>query len=38
MFYVIPEAWLKVALNTNKTGQHVIRYTGHIFESVDKHQ
>jgi hypothetical protein len=27
-----------VALNTNKTGQHVIRYTGHIVESVDKHQ
>jgi hypothetical protein len=30
MFYVIPETWLKVALNTNKTGQHVIRYTEHI--------
>jgi hypothetical protein len=30
MFYVIPETWLKVALNTNKTGQHGIRYTGHI--------
>jgi hypothetical protein len=37
MFYVIPETWLKVALNTNKTGQHVIRYTEHIVESVDKH-
>jgi hypothetical protein len=38
MFYVIPETLLKLALNTNKTGQHVIRYTGHIVESVDKHQ
>jgi hypothetical protein len=38
MFYIIPETWLKVALNTNKTGQHVIRYTEHIVESVDKHQ
>jgi hypothetical protein len=28
-----PDTWLKVALNTNKTGQHVIRYTGHIVES-----
>jgi hypothetical protein len=35
MFYIIPETWLKVALNTNKTGQHVIRYTEHIVESVD---
>ena len=34
----IAEIWLKVALNTNKTGQHVIRYTEHIVESVDKHQ
>ena len=33
MFYVIPDTWLKVALNTNKTGQHVIHYTGHIVES-----
>jgi hypothetical protein len=37
MVYVIPETWLKVALNTNKTGQHGIHYTGHIVESVDKH-
>jgi hypothetical protein len=37
MFYVIPETWLKVALNTNKTDQHVIRCTGHTVESVDKH-
>jgi hypothetical protein len=29
---------LKVALNTNKTAHHVIRYTGHIVESVVKHQ
>jgi hypothetical protein len=25
-------------INTNKTGQHVIRYTWHIVESVVKHQ
>jgi hypothetical protein len=28
---------MKEALNTNKTGQHGIRYTGHIVESVEKH-
>jgi hypothetical protein len=28
MFYDIPDTWLKVTLNTNKTDQHVIRYTG----------
>jgi hypothetical protein len=33
MFYVIPDTWLKVALNTNKTGHHVILYTCHIVES-----
>jgi hypothetical protein len=26
MLYVIPGALLKVSLNTNKTGHHVIRY------------
>jgi hypothetical protein len=26
MIYVIPDTLLKVSLNTNKTGQHVIRY------------
>ena len=38
MFYVIPDILLKVSLNTNKTGQHVIRYTLHIVDSVVKHQ
>jgi hypothetical protein len=38
MFYAIPDILLTVSLNTNKTGQHVIRYTEHIVESVDKHQ
>jgi hypothetical protein len=38
IFYVIPDTWLKVALNTNKTGYHVIRYTWHIVESVVKQQ
>ena len=27
MFYVIPDTLLKVSLNTNKTGHHVLRYT-----------
>ena len=27
MLYVIPDTLLKVSLNTNKTGHHVIRYT-----------
>jgi hypothetical protein len=36
MFYVIPDTLLKVSLNTNKTGHHVIRYTRHIVESVVK--
>jgi hypothetical protein len=26
MFYVIADTLLKVALNTNRTGQHVLRY------------
>jgi hypothetical protein len=30
MSYVIPDTLLKVSLNTNKTGHHVIRYTWHI--------
>ena len=38
MLYFIPDELLKVLLNTNKTGHHVIRYTWHIFESVVKHQ
>ena len=38
MFYVIPDTLFKVALNTNKTGHHVLRYNWHIFESVVKHQ
>ena len=33
MFYVIPDALLKVSLNTN-----VLRFTWHIVESVVKHQ
>ena len=38
MFYVIPDTLLKVSLNTNKTGNHVLRYTRHIVESDVKHQ
>jgi hypothetical protein len=38
MFYAITDTLLKVLLNTNKTGHHVIRYTWHIVESVIKHQ
>ena len=38
MLYVIPDTLLKVSLNTNKTGDHVPRYTWHIVESVVKHQ
>jgi hypothetical protein len=34
MFYVIPDTLLKVALNTNKTGHHVLRYSWPIVESV----
>ena len=38
MLYVKPDTLLKVWLDTNKTGHHVIHYTWHIVESVDKHQ
>ena len=38
MFYVIPDTLFKVALNTNKIGHHVLRYTWHIVESVAEHQ
>jgi hypothetical protein len=38
MFYAIPDTFLKVLLNTNKTGHYVIRYAWHIVESVAKHQ
>ena len=38
MLYVIPDTLLKVSLNTNKTGDNVLRYTWHIVESVVKHQ
>ena len=38
MFYVISDTWLEVALNTNKIGHHVLRYTWHIVESVVKNQ
>ena len=38
MLYVIPDTLLKVSLNTNKTGHHVVRYNWHYVESVVKHQ
>ena len=38
MFYVIPDTFLKVSLNTNKTGHHLLRYIWHIVEGVVKHQ
>ena len=38
MLYVIPDILLKVSLNTNKTGHHVLLYTWHFVESVIKHQ
>ena len=38
MLYVMPDTLLKVSLSTNKTGHHVVRYAGHIVESVVKHQ
>jgi hypothetical protein len=37
MFYVVTDTLLKVLLNTNKTGHHVLRYTWHIVESVVRH-
>ena len=33
----ITDVLLKVALNPNKTGHHVIHYNGHIVESGAKH-
>jgi hypothetical protein len=38
MLYAIPDTLLKVLLNTNKTGYHVLRYTRHIVESGVQHQ
>ena len=38
MLYAIPDTLLKVSLNTNKIGRHVVRYTWHIVESGVKHQ
>ena len=38
MLYVIPDTLLKVSLNTNKTGHHVVGYAWHNVESVIKHQ
>jgi len=38
IFYAIPDILLKMALNTNKTGHHLINYTSHIVESGVKHQ
>ena len=38
MFYAIPDTLFKEALNINKTGHHVLRYTWHIVESVIKHK
>ena len=38
MLYAIPNTLLKVSLNTNKTGHHVVRYTWHIVQIVIKHQ
>ena len=32
MFYVILDTLLKVSLNTNKTGHHVLRYTDTLFK------
>jgi len=37
MLSVITETLLKVALDTNKTGHHVISYNWHIVESGIKH-
>jgi hypothetical protein len=38
MLYVITDVLLKVALNTNKTGHHVIHYNWDIVESGTKNQ
>ena len=32
MLYVIPDTLLKVSLNPNKTGHHVVRYTWHMLK------
>ena len=32
MLYVIPDTLLKVSLNTNKTGHHVVRYNWHMLK------
>ena len=32
MLYAIPDTLLKVSLNTNKTGHHVVRYTWHMLK------
>jgi len=38
MLSAITDILLKVALNTNKTGHHVIRYNWYIVKSGIKHQ
>ena len=38
MLYVVSDTLLKVMLNTNKTGHHVLHYTWLIVESGVKHQ
>ena len=38
MLYINIDVLLKVALNTNKTGHHVIRYNWRIVESGVKHE
>ena len=38
MFYAIPDTLLKMVLDTNRTGHHVICYNWQIVESVIKHQ
>ena len=35
--YVIPDTLMKVSLNANKIGHHVICYTWHTVESVVKY-
>ena len=38
MLYVITDTLLKVSINTNKTGHHILCYTWHIVESDFQHQ
>jgi len=38
MLYINTDILLKVALNINKTGHHVIRYNCYIVESGVNHQ